>query len=44
MRAKQEKGTSIATTASVASPATANAKKKSRRQPIPSLVDPEDMY
>ena len=44
MRAKQEKGTSIATAASVASPATANTKKKSRRQPIPSLVDPEDMY
>ena len=44
MRAKQEKGTSIATAASVASPATANTKKKSRRQPIPSLVDPEDIY
>ena len=31
-------------TMNLASPATANTKKKSRRQPIPSLVDPEDMY
>ena len=44
MRAKQEKGTSIATAASVASPATANTKKKSRQRPIPSLVDPEDIF
>jgi hypothetical protein len=44
MRAKQEKGTSIATAASVASPATANTKKKSWQQPIPSLVDPEDIF
>ncbi len=44
MRAKHAKGTSIATAASVASPATANTKKKSWQQPIPSLVDPEDIF
>jgi hypothetical protein len=44
MRAKQETGTSIATSASVAPPATANTKKESWQQPIPSLVDPEDIF